>query len=68
LTVIREEDLTPEDRKNGWTVETLAKYVASRERALAGNVFPKPPRIVIEGQRGFNPHKWGREWSQHYRR
>ena len=35
-------ELTDEERKNGWTAETLAAYVAERERAQAGVVMFDP--------------------------
>ncbi len=44
-----EVELTDDERKNGWTEETLAAYVAERERAQHGKVifdpeFRRPPK------------------------
>lgn len=35
-------ELTEDEKKNGWTVETLTAYVAERERAQAGVILFDP--------------------------
>jgi hypothetical protein len=62
---------TADERRNGWTAETLAAYRREREAAVApqhsaglvaGNVVtpfvrPKPP-VRIESALAHNPHQW----------
>lgn len=54
--------LTDEEKKNGWTEETLRAYVAERERAQAGVVMFEPeyrrtPRPRWANSR-YNPLRW----------
>ena len=57
-------ELTDEERRNGWTPETLTAYLAERERAQAGVVmfdpeYRKPPRPKWANN-SYNPMKFGR--------
>ena len=54
-------DLTPEEKRNGWTVETLRKYLAERDNAVnrvhrmgCYADIPEPLRIIS----GLNPQDW----------
>lgn len=51
-------DLTPEEIKNGWTEESLKRYLLERESAASLKVFPDKPDLVIHGQKDFNPKKF----------
>lgn len=54
--------LTDEEKKCGWTVESLRAYQRDRDKVadfVPGNVVTefkrgKPP-VVVEGPRGYNP-------------
>ena len=57
-------ELTDEERRNGWTEESLRAYVAERERAQAGVVMfdpehRKPQRPKWANNR-YDPLKFGR--------
>ncbi len=59
------DDPSPDEARNGWTAESLARYRAEREAAsdwVPGNVvteYKRPkPAVVIENCKRFNPHKW----------
>ena len=59
-----EIQITDEERANGWTEETLAAYVAERERAQAGVVMfdpehRQPPRARWANN-SYDPMKFGR--------
>lgn len=55
-------NLTPEEKKNGWTEQSLAAYRRDRDKVadvVSGNVVtefkrPKAP-IQIEGVQGYSP-------------
>ncbi len=54
-------ELTAEEIKNGWTAETLAEYLAERERQNARVILgkinrgrPRPARSRSD----FDPHEW----------
>lgn len=53
---------TEDEKKNGWTAETLAKYMAERGSAQAGVVYhdPKfrPPRRPSVANGKYSPHRW----------
>jgi len=50
---------TDDERRNGWTAETLAEYLASRQAAL--DVDPNSPqrrhRPEVQNH-AYNPHRW----------
>ena len=53
---------TDNELKGGWTKETLAEYLAERERAQAGVVmfnpdYRKPQRAKWANNR-YNPMRW----------
>lgn len=49
---------TPEEKRNGWTAETLAAYVRERERAAAARVLePERPAPACTDQ-AHDPHGW----------
>lgn len=55
-------ELTDEERKNGWTEESLRAYVEGRERAQAGVVmfdpdYRKPQRPRFANNR-YRPLRW----------
>lgn len=53
---------TPDERRNGWTVETLTAYLDQRasERADYAKLIEDatPRRAVSVTTRDFNPHDW----------
>lgn len=50
--------LSDEERKNGWTEESLRAYIRQRELAQADTVFPDQSRaFIIKGQSTYNPKK-----------
>lgn len=58
-------ELTKAELTNGWTAETLAAYRRERDKVAdvtPGNVVTEfrrgKPAIVIQGARGFDPHRW----------
>lgn len=58
-------ELTPEEKSNGWTADSLATYRRDRDKVAdktAGNVvteFKRPkPAVQIIGVTKFNPLKW----------
>ena len=57
-------ELTPEDARNGWTKETLAKYVKEREEQAAAWALGAEKRnshkLVVEDARSFNPFNWNK--------
>lgn len=61
---IRDEDLTPEERANGWTAGSLTAYRDERDRAAVTGIFaPRRKTIVVEGQKHFSPFKWARDYK-----
>ena len=55
-------ELTDEEKANGWTEDTLAAYLAEREKAQAGVVmfdpeYRKPQRPKWANNR-YNPLHW----------
>lgn len=60
-------DISPEDLRNGWTVETLAAYRRQMEIAdgrvpgLVATEYDRPPALpTIVAARDYDPHKWGK--------
>lgn len=53
---------TPDERRNGWSAESLAAYLAQRTaetRAFAKLQSERGTRIArAEGFHRFNPHDW----------
>lgn len=52
-------ELTEGERKNGWSVESLARYLAERDAQksdYAGRNSRK--RVEIQSTKSFNPHRW----------
>lgn len=56
------DGLTRDEQRNGWTVETLAKYLAGREREQVDAARRDAERqlraAVTENVQTFNPHNW----------
>ena len=53
--------LTPEDIKNGWTLETKAAYIREREIQAAEVIYrDRKPAIVVENVAGYNAHDYAR--------
>jgi hypothetical protein len=58
--------LTPEDERNGWTEETLSRYIREREVANAEVVLGDPESRYISPKRKrqhkannqYSPHRW----------
>ncbi len=51
-------DLTPEEKRNGWTPETLARYVAERERAATAVILRRPNPQQAKADGAYDPHRW----------
>lgn len=49
--------LSKDERKNGWTEETLRTYIEMRETANAKVVFKENDQIVIHGLSTYDPKK-----------
>ncbi len=57
-----EIELTDADRANGWTEESLAAYIAEREKAQSGVIFFDPDfreqaLPTVQNYR-YNPFRW----------
>ncbi len=50
-------ELTKAEIHNGWTVESLGKYLEEREKAAQMKIF-RPPRKPFKQNSGYNPFKW----------
>lgn len=53
---------TADEKKNGWTAESLADYLRQRgaERVhYATNVKDRTSNLVIQNINDFDPHSWG---------
>ena len=55
-------ELTDEERRNGWTAETLAAYIAERERAQAGVVLFDPEYRSMPRPKWANNHYSVMRW------
>jgi hypothetical protein len=53
---------TPDERRNGWTPETLTAYLAERERAVNQRLsFPRKPPLPPMAHAPWSPHRtWRR--------
>lgn len=60
-------ELTPEEKSNGWTLESLAAYRRERDKVadvIPGNVVTEFKRakaaiqIIGAGPKAYNPHRW----------
>lgn len=58
-------ELTPQEIKNGWTVQSLEAYQRERDIAAAltsGNVITSftraKPATRIENTKNYSPHNW----------
>lgn len=51
---------TPDEIKNGWTKESLNRYLAERDQQAADVLLrnERRKRARIESTQSFNPHKW----------
>jgi hypothetical protein len=60
---IEEREPTPDERRNGWTRESLSKYLAERRdqiKAYAEAQAKRPNRTArTETTTTFDPHLWG---------
>jgi phytoene/squalene synthetase len=51
-------ELTDEERKNGWTEESLAKYLADREKAQSARVLDRSPTLPKWANSQYDPMRW----------
>jgi hypothetical protein len=51
---------TKEEKRNGWTRNTLKEYILKREQEQAKFIFQKPPMRPVEQNHKYKPHKWRR--------
>ena len=51
-------ELTEEERRNGWTEETLQAYVAEREKAQATAVLDRQPSRPRWANSLYSPMRW----------
>jgi|TARA_R110000803_G_scaffold38351_1_gene82824 hypothetical protein len=49
---------TNEEKKNGWTKETLRSYHESRNRQQMKFIHSKKVSMPGEQNHKYNPHKW----------
>lgn len=51
---------TPAERRNGWTPETLTRYLARRQAEQAEFLLRKKKHInpKVENHYGFDPFRW----------
>lgn len=51
---------TEGERRNGWTSETLTRYVRAQEESAANRVLnPEPQKPRFQNSK-YNPHRWRR--------
>ena len=50
-------ELTPSEKRNGWTVESLGKYLEEREKAAQMKIF-RPPRKPFKQNSSYCPFRW----------
>jgi len=50
--------VTDAERRNGWDEESLAKYLAERERAQADAVLRRPPAKPVAANSRYDPKRW----------
>lgn len=51
---------TEDERKNGWTSETLTRYMKERELEQAHQVLYRKEEPPAFQNSRYNPHKWRR--------
>lgn len=51
---------TEEERKNGWTSDTLTKYMHDRDLEQAHKVLYPEPKLPSFQNNKYNPHRWRR--------
>lgn len=49
---------TGAERRNGWNEQSLAAYLAERERAQADVVLRRPPARPATTNGRYNPKRW----------
>ncbi len=49
---------TEDERRNGWTTETLTIYLAERERAQSEAFFNPPKRRPRRANSRYSPFRW----------
>jgi hypothetical protein len=57
---MRKVPATEEEKRNGWTDESLHEYRRERERANAMAVYYKEPKRPVMQNHRYNPLKWRR--------
>lgn len=58
IPTLGEIELTDDDRRNGWTVETLQMYLQEREQAASLKIAPERPKRIMRIEHEYDPHKW----------
>jgi hypothetical protein len=54
-------ELTDDDIKNGWTIETLTKYHSDREKITMKKISDSRVPDKPQAQRRYNPLRWREE-------
>lgn len=57
---MRRVKATDEEKKNGWTDESLNAYRMERERASFMSVYIKPVKRPSVQNHRYSPFKWGK--------
>ena len=57
VLIAEQGNMTKDEKRNGWTEETLAKYHKEREAARMQKIT-EPDIVKPDTQSGYNPLKW----------
>ncbi len=49
---------TADEAKNGWTAETLTKYLQERAQAQTLTALHRPPAKPTRANSKYSPHRW----------